>query len=248
MSVARVQARRLLCSALPWVLAALALAWLAWRFLLGLDAFLQGEARLAAMPDAPGFTDLVAVPVLAQLAELALVLAPLVGMSMLAGERRAGTLPTLFAAGLSPLSIVLGKFLVTWGWLLALLLLTLAMPLALCFGTQPDWGKLAAATLGVALFLAALGAIAVACSAFASHPALAAGAALLISLALWTLNLGVRAQGIDTGALNYLALSGHLQTMLRGLVSSVDVAYFVLLTAFALALATLRVGYDKVRG
>lgn len=248
MSVARLQFRRLYAGSVPWVLGALALAWLGWRFLLGLDAFLQAQDKLAALPDAPGFTDLVVVPLLAQVAELGMLLAPLLAMSMLAGERRAGTLPQLFAAGLAPWRIVLGKFVVTWSWLLALLLLVLAMPLLLSVGNALDWGKLAAATLGVALFLGALAAIALACSAFAAHPALAAAVALALSLGLWTMNAGVRANGVDGGVVNYLATSSHLQPLLRGWIASVDVVYFLLLGALALALATLRLGHDKVRG
>ncbi|HET8897802.1 MAG TPA: ABC transporter permease subunit [Rhodanobacteraceae bacterium] len=247
MSIARLQARRLFASALPWVLAALSLAWLAWRFLLAMDQFLQAQDKLAALPDAPGFTDLVTVPLLAQVAELGIVLAPLIGMSMLAGERRAGTLPLLFAAGIAPWRIVVGKFLVAWGWLLALLLVVVSMPLLAAWGVAPDWGKLAAAVLGVALFLGVLAAIALAASACVSHPALAAAIALAVSVGLWALNAGVRANGVTGGLLNYLAASSHLQALLKGWIGSVDVAYFVLLTALALALASQRLGADRVR-
>ncbi|MDN5923641.1 MAG: ABC transporter permease, partial [Xanthomonadales bacterium] len=102
MSVTRLEYQRLFVRAFPWTLAALSMAWLAWSFLRGLQGFLSVQSKLAALPDAPGFTDLVAVPLLAQLAQLTLLLAPLLTMQMLAGERRNGTLETLFAAGLSP--------------------------------------------------------------------------------------------------------------------------------------------------
>lgn len=247
-AVARLEWRRLVVRPLAWVLAALTLAWLGWNFTLLLGTFLAGQVQRAALPDAPGFTDLVAVPLLAQLAQLAFLVVPLITMSVIAGERRNDTLPPLFAAGLPASRIVLGKYLAVLGWLLLWLALTLSMPLALAHATTPDWGKLAAATLGLGLMLAALAALGVACSSFASHPAIAAAAALVITLALWSVNLGAQVAGINDGAINWLAMSTHEQSLLRGLVSSADVLWFVLLIAVALALATRRLSTDRERG
>jgi ABC-2 type transport system permease protein len=233
---------------LAWVLAALTLAWLGWNFTLLLGGFLAGQIQNAARPDGPSFTDLVGVPLLGQLAQLAFLVVPLLTMSVIAGERRNGTLPLLFAAGVPASRIVLGKYLAVLGWLLLWLLLTLAMPLALAHATHIDWGKLAAATLGLALMLAALAAAGVACSTFASHPAIAAAAALILALALWSVNLGAQMAGINGGAINWMAMSTHLQPLLRGLVSSTDIVWFVLLIVLALALATRRLSADKERG
>ncbi|KQZ79597.1 ABC transporter permease [Rhodanobacter sp. Root561] len=248
LAVARLEWRRLLVRPLAWVLAALTLAWLAWNFTLLLGIFLAGQIQRAAQPDGPGFVDLVGVPLLGQLAQLAFLVVPLLGMSVIAGERRNGTLPLMFAAGVPASRIVLGKYLALLGWLLLWLALTLAMPLVLVHATHFDWGKLAAASLGLALMLATLAAISVACSSFASHPAIAAAAALVIALALWSVNLGAQLAGINGGAINWLAMSSHLQPLLRGLVSSADVAWFVLLAALSLALATRRLAADRERG
>lgn len=196
-AVTRLEWRRLVVRPLAWVLAAATLAWLAWNFTLMLGSFLSSQMQRAALPDGPGFTDLVAVPLLGQLAQLAFLVVPLLTMSVIAGERRNGTLPLLFAAGVPASRIVLGKYAAVMGWLLLWLLLALAMPLTLAHLTQLDWGKLAAATLGVGLMLAALAALGVACSAFASHPAIAASAALVITLALWSVNFGAQMAGIN---------------------------------------------------
>ena len=132
--------------------------------------------------------------------------------------------------------------------LLVWLALALAMPLSLAHATTPDWGKLAAATLGIALMLAALAALAVAASAITAHPAIAAVVALLLGLALWTVNLGAQMAGLNDGAINWLAMSTHEQSLLRGLVSTADLLWFVLLIAVCLALATRRLAADKERG
>ncbi|RDS78816.1 ABC transporter permease [Dyella monticola] len=256
-AVTRLELRRLFVRPLGWVIAALSLAELGWRFALLLQIFLLNQVRLAALPDGPGYTDLVAVrmdssfitgsPLPFGVIELALLLVPLLTMSTLAGERAAGTLPLLFASGLSASRILLGKYLAVLMWLALWLLLALAVPVSLAHGVMLDWGKLAAATLGTFLALAALAAIGVACSAFASHPAVAAVAALMIGLALYCINLGAQLAGIDSGFINWLAMSTHQETLLRGLVSSADVVWFVLAVAVALALGTHRLAADRER-
>lgn len=258
LSVARLELRRLLVRPLAWVLAALSLAQLAWRFVLLLGTFLDTQVKLAAMPGGPGYTDLVGIPLLGSaltmgilpfgLTELALLVVPLLTMSTLAGDRVNGTLPLLSATGTSPAAIVLGKYLAILLWLMGWLALTVAMPLSLAQGTHLDWGKFAAAVLGLALTLAALGAIGVACSSFASVPAVAATASLMLGLALFTANLAAQRAGIGNGFWNWLSLSTHLEALLRGLVSSADMIWFALVIGLSLTLAVRRLSTDKERG
>ncbi|GLQ51582.1 ABC transporter permease [Dyella flava] len=258
LAVTRLELRRLLVRPLGWIIAALALAELGWRFALLLQIFLLNQVRLAALPDGPGYTDLVAVrmdssfitgsPLPFGVIELALLVVPLLTMSTLASERSAGTLPLLFASGLSSAQILLGKYLAVLIWLALWLLLALAIPVSLAHGATLDWGKLAAATLGTFLALAVLGAIGVACSAFASHPAVAAVAALMLGLALNCINLGAQMAGVSNGFLNWLAMSTHQETLLRGLVSSADIVWFLLAIAVALALGVRRLAADRERG
>ena len=122
------------------------------------------------------------------------------------------------------------------------------MPAVLAHATAIDWGKLAAAALGMALLLASLAALGMACSAFASHPAIAAAAALVLTLGLWAVNMGAQLAGVEGGAINWLAMSSHLQPLMRGLVASPDVAWFVLLAVVCLALAIRRVAAERERG
>jgi ABC-2 type transport system permease protein len=257
-AVTRLELRRLFVRPLGWIIAALALAELGWRFALLLQIFLLNQVRLAALPDGPGYTDLVAVrmdssfitgsPLPFGVIELALLVVPLLTMSTLASERNAGTLPLLFASGLSSAQMLLGKYLAVLIWLGLWLLLALAIPVSLAHGASLDWGKLAAATLGTFLALAVLGAIGVACSAFASHPAVAAVAALMLGLALNCINLGAQLAGVSNGFLNWLAMSTHQETLLRGLVSSADIVWFLLAIAVALALGVRRLAADRERG
>ena len=246
-AVARLELRRLAVRPLAWALAALTIAWLAWTFILGLGQFVGAQVKLAAVADAPGFTDLVAIPLLAELAKLAFLVVPLMTMTQLAGERRGGTLALLASTGLSPSCIVLGKYLAVLVWLGLWLLATLAMPLVVGIGSTADWGKLAAATLGTALLLATLAAIGIACSAATGFAAIAAAMALIVTLALWTIDRGAQAAGVSGGFLEWLTMATHLQNLLRGLVSTADLMWFALAIALSLVLAIRRLGADRER-
>ena len=193
------------------------------------------------MPNAPGVTDLVAIPLLRSFASVLLVVIPLLTMRSFAGERREHSLVLLLAAGVGDARVVLGKFLGTWAIVLALIITIALLPLLLRFGAAIDIGKIFAALIGLALYSAALTAIGLACSAATAQPALAAASAFVVSALLGIVDLGARLDGIEHAAINYLALPTHLEPFMRGIVASVDIIYFLLLTGIALFLATMRV-------
>ena len=224
-----------------WILAAVLVALMAWQFLIALGAYLQVSPKLGAMPNAPGVTDLVAIPLLRSFATVLLVVIPLLTMRSFAGERREHSLVLLLAAGVGDARVVLGKFLGTWAIVLALIITIALLPLLLRFGAAIDIGKIFAALIGLALYSAALTAIGLACSAATAQPALAAASAFVVSALLGIVDLGARLDGIEHAAINYLALPTHLEPFMRGIVASVDIIYFLLLTGIALFLATMRV-------
>lgn len=239
--IAAHELRRLRVQLWPWAFAAGAFALLAYFFLLSLDAYLALAPKLAAASEAPGVTDLVAVPLLRMLANLLLLLIPLLAMRSIAGERQRHSLALLLGAGIGDAAIVVGKWLGLWIYSLALIALVFALPLSLATGTELDLGRLGAAALGLALEAGALAAIGLLVSSWTAQPAFAAALALAINLLLAVLDVGARFQGVDNVAINYFALPTHLDPFLRGIVASVDVVYFALVAAVALALATRRV-------
>ncbi|HET9034402.1 MAG TPA: ABC transporter permease [Dokdonella sp.] len=231
-----------------WILLGLICALLAWQFLIALDAYLRIAPKLGAVANSQGATDLIAIPLLRSLSGLLILIVPLATMQSLAGERRAHTLPLLLAAGIGNLRIVLGKFLGAFMLVALIVLLAVCMPLMLEFGTTLDLGRLVATTLGLLLFGASLTAIGIACSAWTAHPALAAAAALIIGSLLVMLDMGARFQGIDNALINWLSMSTHLEPFFFGLVSSVDIVYFLLVTLLALLLAARRLDSLRTRG
>ena len=237
--------RRLAVQPFAWVLAAIVVSLMAWQFLLALEAFLELAPKLGSLKDAPGVTDLVAIPLLRSFSNLLMLLVPLVTMRSIAGERRAHSLPLLLAAGIGNTRIALGKYIGALGYVVLLIVLVAAMPLALGFGTWLDLGRILTAIFGLVLFASALTAIGVMCSAWTSHPALAAAAAFALTSLLAIIDAGARLRGVDNTGINYLALPTHIEPFFRGLVASVDIVYFLVVTAVALAFAGRRL--DRLR-
>ena len=247
-TVARIDLKRLAVRPFAWTLAGIALAMMAWQFLLGVSAFLHAQPTVPGGPAGPGFVDAVVSPYLLNYITLCLVIAPLVTMQALAGERGAQRLVLLSASGVSATGIVLGKFAARLIFLWLLLIVVALAPLVLAGATHLDWGQFAAAFIATALAVAALVAIGIAASAFTPEPALAAAAALLIGEGLSLIDAGVRMAGGDAGWLGYLALHTHLAPAMRGLVRSADRVYFLIIIALALILAIQRVGSERGRG
>lgn len=246
--IARNEWRRLFAQPLAWTLLAATLAVLAYFFLLTLQGFLGLMPKLAGMPSPPGVTDLVALPLARAIASIALIVAPLLGMRAIAGERQSGTLTLLQTSGTSAAGIVFGKFVALCGFFVVLIVLALAMPASLAIGTHLDWGRLCASLIGLVLFAATLTAIAIAASAYCRQPVVAAGLALALNLVLWMLDAGARYEGVSSNFINYAALPTHLEPFLHGIVASVDVIYFALIIAVALILAARRLDADRERG
>jgi ABC-2 type transport system permease protein len=243
--IARHEWRRLAVQPFAWTLAAIVLALMAWQYLLSLEAFLALAPKIGGLREAPGVTDLVAIPLLRSFSNLLMLIVPLVTMRTIAGERRSGSLALLLAGGVGNARIVVGKFFGAFGFVVLLILVIAAMPLALGFGTALDYGRIAAAVLGLVLFASALTAIGILASAWTPQPALAAAAAFAITSLLAIVDAGARLQGVDNTGINYLAIPTHVEPFFRGLVASVDVVYFLLITIVALALAARRL--DRLR-
>lgn len=232
--------RRLRVQAWSWMLLAGTLALLAWTFLGDLDAFLRLQEGTGNGIN-EGATKQVALPVLGWLAIGLLVLVPLLGSRAIASERRAHSLSLLLAAGVGDTAIIVGKWMGMLAWLLLLIALTTLMPLSLLGATDLDLGRLAANLLALVLHAAALAAIALYASSVTAQPILAAALALLINVLFCIVDLGARAAGVSNSLINWLALPTHFGPLSDGIVASVDLVWFALVTGVFLALAARQI-------
>ncbi len=237
--IARAELRSLLNSPLAWATLASVCALLAWLFLLQIDQYLLHQSQLLALSAPPGITQLVIIPLFGSAGLILMMVLPLITMRSFAEQERNQTLTLLTTAPISLASIVIGKFLAVCGFLLLLLTLLLAMPLSLLPATPLDLGLLAAASLGALLLVTSYAAIGIAISSLTGHPAAAAMLTFGLLLLLWLLESASGEAG-TTAALAKLSTLYHYQALLNGLVSSADVAYFLILILLSLGLTVLR--------
>ncbi|MEN8179063.1 MAG: ABC transporter permease subunit [Pseudomonadota bacterium] len=230
-TLARMEFTRLMRTPLAWVILAFGLFLLSWRLLEALEAF----TGLTIGPATPGLTSYLSLQLYGFAAVLILFITPLLTMRQFSEAFRSGSYCLLSSAPLSLLQILSGKYLGVLAFQMLLILMPLALSLSMMPGTALDFGLLAATTLGLALLSACFAAIGIYFSTLSETPGLAAagsyGTLLLLTL------LGQDSLRNLGGLLHGLAWPAHYLNLQLGLVRSIDLIYFLLLSLFFLGLA-----------
>jgi len=239
--------RSMFLSPMAWVILAVISGLCAYFFLLYIDLYLQLQPRLAAAPDAPGMTDVIVVPLFSTAATVLLLVTPLLTMRLISEERRSQTLSLLMSAPVSMTEIILGKFLGVFAFVLLMLVLVAIMPLSLLAGGDIDIGLWASGLLGLALLLASFCSIGLYVSTLTAQPTVAAVATFGLLLLLWVLNLAGSTGNDGGGVLSYLSLLSHYQPLLKGIFSSTDIIYYLLLISCCLVLSVRRLDADRLQ-
>jgi ABC-2 type transport system permease protein len=242
LAIARREWQASFLSAKAWTLLAANQLILAWIFL----RVLEGFSGLEAAQRKAGITLELSLNLFSFAAVLALLSVPLLSMRMLSGEIREGTFNLLGSAPVSLAEILLGKFLALAGLVAAMSLLPPLLSLGLAFGTELDLGLLAAATLGVWLTGTMFAAVGLFASSLTAQPGLAAVAAygILVLLSVINRTAGIGAQSATL--FDWLSWNEHLFWFLLGVVRAGDLLYFLLFTAFFLALAHRRLSNRRL--
>lgn len=241
-ALAKNELYRLFLSPLAWVILAFSQVILAYLFLTHIDYFVQIQAKISAIPGAPGVTELIATPLLSNAATILLLLSPLITMRLIAEERRNESLPLLLSAPLSMLQIVLGKFLGTLGFFLIFLLLLSFMPLSLSIGSNLDFGLLASAFLGLTLLVASFTAIGLFLSSLTKQPTIAAITTFSTLFLLWIIDWAAQ----STNLFSWLSLLTHYQPLLQGEVHTSDIAYYLIVITVFLTLTVRHLDSERL--
>ena len=246
--IAARELKSLFLSPLAWTVLGVVMLILGYLFLAQLDSYTQFAAQLALLESAPGVTDFVVAPVIGDAAVVLLLASPLVTMRLIAEERRARTLPLLYSAPVSMTEIVVGKYLGVMGFMLVLVGLIALMPLSLLAGGTLDFGKVAAGLLGLTLVLGAFAAAGLFMSSLTAQPVVAAVSTFGLLLLVWIVDwAGAAREGLgDT--LARLSLLRHYEGFVKGVVSTADLAYYLLFIAFFLGLAVRCLDAERMGG
>ena len=251
LAIVRRELLSMFVSPLAWATLGVFTFIMAYVFLIQLQVFADIQPRLAAVPSAPGVTEIIAAPMFQFAATLLLLIAPFLTHGMIAGERRASTLTLLQSSPVTLTGIVVSKWLAVLTFFGLLGLVTFMMPAALALGTALDWRHLFACLLTLMLLMSAFAAIGVLVSALIDDPVAAAvltfGVLLLLKILDWSTQAGTDADR-PSAILRYLSMSRHTEPMLSGRFSSTDFGYFIIVTLLFLALAIWRLDSERSHG
>ena len=229
--------RILFASPLAWVVLAFLQFILAWIFVARIDYFLNVQAQLSRVPNAPGLTELAVAPVFGIASIILMMSVPLLTMRLIAEERRNRTMAMLMSAPISMTQIVLGKFLATVIFLAIVCVLIVLMALSLLMGGKLDYGLLLSNVVGLLLLVASFAAIGLFVSCLTTHPVVAAIGSFAILFGLWLLNIAAT----DPASLLHLySLLKHFEGFTNGSIAATDLIYFTLLIAVFLILSVRR--------
>jgi ABC-2 type transport system permease protein len=220
--------RSMFLSPLAWVILAVVQVILAWSFFSAVDVFFSLQEKLTTIKNSPGVTDLIASPLFEVSSIVLLMIMPLITMRLISEEKRNKTMSLLLSAPISITEIVLGKYIGLLCFIVVLLFMIALMPLSLAMGTELDLAKIFSGTLGLFLVLAAFGAAGLYMSSLTDNPMIAAISTFGILLLLWMVNVNVLSAGGNESALSYLSLQTHFTALLRGILNTRDIAYFLL--------------------
>ena len=171
---------------------------------------------------------------------------PAAGMRLWAEERKAGTIEFLFTQPVTVAQAVIGKFAAGWLFLAVALLLTAPLVIAVSRLGNPDFYVIASGYLGALLMGGAYLAVSVFCSALTRSQivsfVLSVGMIALLaytdSPAVLTWLAGILPPYLIEALAN-MSLSGHFESMRRGVLEFRDLSFYGILTAGLIAVTCL---------
>ncbi len=246
-TIALRELRSLFLSPLAWTILAVIQFILAWRFFVQVDFFFSIQQQLVLVDNAPGATDLIAAPLYEFAGIILLLICPLLTMRLLSEEKRSGTLKLLFSSPISMTEIVLGKFFGVLLFLLITLIMITLMPLSLSIGTDLDYGKMIAGLLGLTLLLAAFVAAGLFLSSLTNYPTIAAVSTFGLLIMLMIIDTAGSHEQTGSDFFNYLSIMKHLTPLLRGIINSADIAYYLLFVCTFLGLTIRQLDAQRVQ-
>ena len=248
LAIAARELRSLFVSPLAWSVLAVLQMILAYLFLLYLDQFSQLQPRLAGLPEGPGVTEMVVVPLIQTAGFVLLLIVPLITMRVFSEERKNGTLGLLFCAPVSMAEIVAGKFLGVMAFLAAALGLIALMPLSLLMGGDLDVGLFLSGMLGLLLTGSSFAAAGLFVSSLTAQPTIAAAGSFGLLMLLWILDLAGGSGAGNPGELfAYLSFLPHFEALLKGIFDTRDISYYLLFIVTFLALSVRRLHAERLQ-
>jgi ABC-2 type transport system permease protein len=156
------------------------------------------------------------------------ILVPVITMRSFAEEKRSGTYELLMTSPLSITEIIAGKFLGCVAFLLIMIGLTGIYPIILMAYGNPELGIMASGYLGLTLLAIAFATVGLLTSSLTENQIIAAVICLVLLLLFYVIAWPAETAGPVLGAvLKYLSLTEHFGEMVKGIIDTKDLTYFV---------------------
>ncbi|HHN65247.1 MAG TPA: ABC transporter [Nitrospirae bacterium] len=209
-------------SPMAYIVTALFLLITGWFF--GNSLFLVKEAEMRGMLDV--------IPV------ILMFVIPAITMRSIAEERKMDTLQILLTLPVREGEIILGKYVASLIFYATVLIFTLFYPLVLSLLGRPDTGVILSSYVGLLLLGATYIAIGIFASSLTSNQVIAfvTGFAIIFVLFIAGRVVGImplKLQPIVEG----FSVTSHFEDLLRGIISSTDIVYFMMLNILFLTLS-----------
>lgn len=180
---------------------------------------------------------LVIDPLLHDLSIVLVIVMPALTMRVFAEEKRTGTYELLLTAPVRTGEIVAGKFIAASAFTLVMIALAWIFPLILMVFGDPEVGVMFAGYLALALLAVSFVAVGLFTSSLTQNQIIAAissfGLLILLYVISWPAQAG---GGLVWSLLKYLSLPDHFSTMVRGVIDTSDMVFFLSVILLALFL------------
>lgn len=176
-------------------------------------------------------------PLLHNLTIVLVIMVPVITMRSFAEEKRNGTYELLLTSPLTVTQIVLGKFLGSLFFIFVMILLTGIYPAILLLYGNPELGILAAGYLGLLLLGTVFVSVGLLTSSLTENQIVAAVSCFVVLLLLYVLSWPSETAGAALGdVLKYLSVIEHFSDMVKGVIDTRNLVYFLSLILLSLFL------------
>ncbi|NLI79373.1 MAG: ABC transporter permease subunit [Candidatus Riflebacteria bacterium] len=188
-------------------------------------------------------------PLLYNAAFILLLASPVLTMRLVSEERRSNTIELLLTSPISPVEIVIGKFLACFLLYLILIGLTLQYPAILhAYAQNLDWGPIISGYIGLILLGAAFIAFGMFASSVTENQVISAMITFGGLLLFWIFGWAKLVLDNTLGeVMSRLSLFERYQEFLKGMVDSGNVVFFLIFTITWLFIATRVLESDRWR-
>lgn len=169
-----------------------------------------------------------------------LFLLPILTMRLIAEERHSGTLKLLLSYPIKDIELLTAKFFSAISMLIIMFLLTFPFPLFLYSLGSPETGPFITNYLGIILMGTAFISLGLFASTITDKQVVAAVISFGALISFWVINWARESVGIKLKALlDEISILHHMENFSRGVISTHDIAYYILFTGFFFFLAMI---------